>query len=121
MVRAELLSSCLWHMGGSCDSYTGLPPIPNLLATRLEAFERWHDDLDAANDLPQPLYWEQRTDFPVDAFNAEGRVIAHALKAALSANWTVVYVDVDAWLRPKDLPLEARQVILTPDPPAESA
>ena len=48
------------------------------------------------------MYWEQRDDMPIAAFNAEGRAIGRAIKTELPSNWTVIVVDVDAWLRDDD-------------------
>ena len=50
------------------------------------------------------------------AFNEEGRTLARLLKAALPGDWTVVYEDVDAWLRPAGEPLKGRQLILAERP-----
>lgn len=118
MLRAETCRTLLWHRHGTADTAEALPPIPQGLADRMEAFSRRYDALDDANSgFPEPFYWEQRSDFPVAAFNEEGRVIARSLKAALPADWTVVYEDVDAWLRSKGEPLESRQLILAGTPP----
>lgn len=123
MVRADIAAPGLWHADGASDTVESLPPIPPALARRIEAFADRYEVLDGANrqQFPAPLYWEQRPDFPIGGFNEEGRAIASAPKAALPRNWTAVYEDVDAWLRPGGLPIEARQVILpgrSPEAPA---
>ena len=118
MLRADICTSPLWHGSGVADGIEALPPIPQSLAHRIEAFARRYDELDSANTrFPEPCHWEQRDDFPVAAFNEEGRAIARLLKAALPGGWTVVYEDVDAWLRPAGEPLESRQLILAGTPP----
>lgn len=112
MVRAEILGSGLCHADGALDSPEGLPPIPVRLVERLEAWARWHDELDAANtSFPDPFYWEQRSDAPLAAFNKEGRAIARALKAALPSDWTVVYEDIERWLH-KDRPTAGFRLVL---------
>jgi hypothetical protein len=38
----------------------------------------------------------------ITEINVEGRALGHAVKAALSADWTVVVEDCDAWLRSRN-------------------
>ena len=65
LLRAEICSTPLWHREGMADSAEALPPIPQSLADRTEAFARRYDELDCANTrFPEPCHWEQRDDFP---------------------------------------------------------
>ena len=65
-----------------------------------------------AANLTRRRIMAARLDELVAAFNEEGRAVARLPKSALPADWTVVYEDVDAWLRPRGEPLERRQLIL---------
>jgi hypothetical protein len=117
MLRTETSCSGLWHADGSLDTVEGPPPIPRTLADRIEAFAGHYKELGSLNtSFPHRFYWEQRADAPLDQFNAEGRGIARALKAALPSDWTVVYENVDAWLH-KDAPQSAVQLVLPATPP----
>jgi hypothetical protein len=113
IIRAEQGYSTLWDTQGFVVEIDTLPAIPETLAAGIAAFEHLYSALDDANaTCPGPLYSEQAAEASVAEFNAQGRAVAHALKPALPPDWTVVYKDVDAWLRPEGLSLEARQWIL---------
>lgn len=40
MLRAETCRTLLWHRDGTADAIKALPPIPQVLADRMEAFAR---------------------------------------------------------------------------------
>lgn len=110
-VMAEILAPGLWDVSG-CARFPEDLPVSAELVSRIEHWQAWHDALDRRNTgVPHPHFWEQCAGMPIASFNAEGRAIARALKAELPPDWTVIAVDIDAWLRPDD-PLEACELIL---------
>lgn len=73
MLRAETCRTLLWHRDGTADAIEGLPPVPQVLADRMEAFARRYDELDDANTgFPEPFYWEQRSDPPSQSSTRKG-------------------------------------------------
>ncbi|MGI4947240.1 MAG: hypothetical protein ACRYHC_00905 [Janthinobacterium lividum] len=101
-VMAENDAPGLWDATG-CARIPECLPISATLQDRIRRWQLWYDDLDELNtSFPEPMYWEQRDDMPIAAFNAEGRAIGRAIKTELPSNWTVIVVDVDAWLRDDD-------------------
>ena len=114
-LRGVICSTSLWSTAGYQVFPEHLPVDPALRA-RLIAWADWYDDEDNKPHVPGGTPWEMLPEAPVAAFDAEGLALAHALKAALPPEWTVVYQDVAAWRRPRDEPLENRQLRLRPSP-----
>lgn len=108
------------HGEYSCSFWStdGLPiwpedlPISLDLRRQLERWAEWYDDEEGRHDGPPP--WEAHGG-PIAAFNAEGRMLARALKEELGPTWTVIMSDVDAWRYPKD-DREHRQLTLSAAP-----
>lgn len=120
-LMAEIASDGVWDVRGSgccCDEL----PVSGALVRRIRAWQEWHDDEDerawtepAGRGAGGPFFhWEQHPGKPVAAFNAEGRAIGRALKAALPTDWTVLVQDLDAWLRESDR-IEDWCLILRPE------
>ena len=86
-MRAESTSTGLWDAQGQMVLSEDLP-LSATSCQRLEAWCDWFEDFEGY--LPP----EYRTPpvFPLDAFNAEGRVIAALIQNELP-DWTVVYED----------------------------
>ena len=114
-LRGDICTTGLWSTAGFLVFPDNLPVDPALRA-RLVAWADWYDDEDNKPYVPGGTPWEMLPEAPVAAFDAEGRALAHALKAALPPDWTVMYQDVAAWRRPPEEPLEGRRLWLRPSP-----
>lgn len=73
-----------------------LPELPVLLIARIHEWDARYQWWCVEVDGGDPPECDPR--FPAAAFNAEGRAIGRALKAALPRDWTVIVEDVDIWL-----------------------
>jgi hypothetical protein len=104
-IMADYSADGVWHRDGCGDSADELPVGADLIA-RIRRWQAWYEQDDPRDPDAR---------FDVEAFAAEGRAIAQAVKAALP-DWTVVYFDEAACRRGG--PRETFEYEITLPPPA---
>lgn len=94
-VMADYCSAGLWGYDGIMVEAIDLD-LPNTIAKRLDAWQRWHDR-DNQDYLEESV---RSKEFDTMTFSLEGLRIAQAIKAYLGDDWTVIYFDEEKSLAP---------------------